>query len=68
MGKYMSGQEAAAYLCISVRTLQRYAREKNLSRVRLSRKKVLYIREEIEQLAEAGTYRVADGGVSCASR
>lgn len=58
MGKYMSGQEAAAYLCVSVRTLQRYARENGLSRVRLSKKKVLYIRSEIEQFAEAGTYRV----------
>lgn len=54
----MSGQEAAAYLCVSVRTLQRYARENGLSRVRLSKKKVLYIRSEIEQFAEAGTYRV----------
>lgn len=56
--RYMSTREAAEYLRISTRTLQRYAREVRLSRIRLSRQKILYIRAEVEELVERNTYRI----------
>ncbi|MDO4630851.1 MAG: helix-turn-helix domain-containing protein [Corynebacterium sp.] len=55
---YMTGREAADYLRSSVRTIQRYAQEGKLSRVRLTGGKVLYIREELEALVEKHTYRI----------
>lgn len=58
MSRYMSTREAAEYLRISTRTLQRYAREGRLSRIRLSKQKILYIRAEVEELVERNTYRV----------
>lgn len=38
--------------------LPRYAREGRLSRIRLSKKKILYIRAEVEDLVERNTYRI----------
>ena len=58
MSRYMSTREAAEYLRISTRTLQRYAREGRLSRIRRSRQKILYIRAEVEELVERNTYRI----------
>lgn len=58
MSRYMSTREAAEYLRISTRTLQRYAREGRLSRIRLSKQKILYIRAEVEDLVERNTYRI----------
>ena len=58
MSRYMSTREAAEYLRISTRTLQRYAREGRLSRIRLSSQKILYIRAEVEELVERNTYRI----------
>ena len=54
--RYMSTREAAEYLRISTRTLQRYAREGRLSRIRFSKQKILYIRAEVEELVERNTY------------
>ena len=58
VSRYMSTREAAEYLRISTRTLQRYAREGRLSRIRLSEQKILYIRAEVEELVERNTYRI----------
>lgn len=56
---YMSVQEACDYLHVSPDTLRRYARQGRLSRVRLSPRKLLYIRDEVHGLAETGTYKIA---------
>lgn len=58
VSRYMSTREAAEYLRISTRTLQHYARGGRLSRIRLSRQKILYIRAEVEDLVERNTYRI----------
>lgn len=56
---YMTVAEACDHLRVSDSTLRRYARQGRLSRVRLSRKKLLYIRSEVESLAEEATYKIA---------
>ena len=61
---YMTVTEATEYLRVSAATLRRWAREgppgggKQLTRVRLSSRKLLYLREEITALAEDNYYRI----------
>lgn len=62
---YMTVTEATEYLRVSAATLRRWAREgppgsgnKKLTRVRLSSRKLLYLREEITALAEENYYRI----------
>ncbi|MDK4327896.1 helix-turn-helix domain-containing protein [Corynebacterium pseudodiphtheriticum] len=53
---YMSVAEATEYLRVSADTLRRWAREGRLKRVRLTRRKLLYLRCEIEALATDNIY------------
>lgn len=55
---YMDVAEASEYLRCSAATLRRYVREGKLQKVRLSARKVLYIRDEVVGLAERNTYKV----------
>ena len=53
---YMSVAEATEYLRVSADTLRRWAREGRLKSVRLTRRKLLYLRSEIEALATDNIY------------
>ncbi|MDK8760688.1 helix-turn-helix domain-containing protein [Corynebacterium pseudodiphtheriticum] len=53
---YMSVAEATEYLRVSADTLRRWAREGRLKRVRLTRRKLLYLRSEIEAMATDNIY------------
>lgn len=53
---YMSVAEATEYLRVSADTLRRWAREGRLKRVRLTHRKLLYLRSEIEALATDNIY------------
>ncbi|MBC3186308.1 helix-turn-helix domain-containing protein [Corynebacterium sp. zg-331] len=56
---YMTVAQACEHLHVSPDTLRRYARQGRISRVRISPRKLLYIRDEIDGLAKEGTYKIA---------
>lgn len=55
---HVTGAEAAEFLCCSLDTVRRYAREGKLTRIRLSPRKVLYVRKELEELVAKNSYRI----------
>lgn len=56
--KHVNTAEAMDILRCSASTLRRYARDFNLTRVRLTERHVLYVREELLELIEKRSYRV----------
>lgn len=56
--KHLNTSEAAALLRCSPGTLRRYAREYNFTRVRISQRHVLYVREELMDFIDKRSYRV----------
>ncbi|BAC17637.1 DNA binding domain, excisionase family [Corynebacterium efficiens YS-314] len=53
--RHLTTEEACDLLRVDASTLRRYAREGKFSRIRLSPRKVLYIRDEIEAYIDART-------------
>lgn len=56
---HMTSAEVADYLCCSKDTVRRWAREGKLTRIRISQRKVLYRRDEVEALVENNSYRLS---------
>lgn len=56
--QYMSTDEACDLLRCSASTLRRWARENNWTRVRPSKRHVLYVRAEIEAHLAKHTYTI----------
>lgn len=60
----LCADETASMLNVTRRTLLRWAREKKIGCVRVSRKTILFSREDIESFVEANTHGIESAAVN----